>query len=108
MLWQTNGVKNMSAYNDEPLNSNIYPPTQCNYGTMCNCEPAIVVIEVQKQSGKNMIVPFSKVCTKTPVGNVTNQLSPEYYFVRWLAWCTDCFMLHRDKTDEAKQTELEV
>jgi len=97
-------------YNQQQQNLN-YPPEYCNYGTMCNAEPEVIAVEVQKISGKRMITTYGHVCVKTGVGNITNELSPDFTFIRWLAWCSGCFMLHNDKMLEAKehsQAEMEV
>jgi len=89
-------------YNQQQTN-NHYPPDHCNYGTMCNQKPEVVNVEVRKvSSGKSKITTFGQVCVKTGVGNVTNELSVDYEFVRWYAWCGDCFMLHNDKQREVE------
>jgi len=85
-----------------------YPPNHCNYGAMCNQKPAIVNVEVEKKSGKRMFIAYDQVCVKTAVGNITNKLSPDYTFIQWFAWCSDCFMIHNDKVAAAREVEKNV
>jgi len=98
--------------NENPVNE-YFPPDYCNDG-MCKNAVAVVMIEVQKPSGKKMVTTFGQVCVKSSHGNITNQLNSDYTFIRWYSWCADCFFEEQDRRrvdisgQQDSQSEMEV
>lgn len=68
-------------------------PTYCNQGQHGSVLATIAMVLVSIDSGPPVLRPSSAVFEKKLKGKkISDQMKPGNRFIRWCAWCDDCYL----------------